>query len=59
MDRACSMHACIILVGKPDERDNFGNSGINGRIILKWMLQKWQTLLYKLSKYYFLNNLIR
>jgi hypothetical protein len=30
-----------ILVGKPAERDHLEDSGINGRIILRWIFKKW------------------
>jgi hypothetical protein len=30
-----------VLVGKPRERDDLGNPGVNGRIILKWIFRKW------------------
>jgi len=30
-----------ILVGNPKERDHFGDPGIDGRIILRWILRKW------------------
>ena len=28
-------------MGKPRERDHLGDSGVDGRIILRWMLNKW------------------
>jgi hypothetical protein len=34
------------------ERDNFGNSGAGGRIILKWILEKnvnWIKLIFEVS----------
>ena len=30
-----------VLVGKPRERDDLGNPGVDGRIILKWIFRKW------------------
>jgi len=30
-----------VLVGKPEERDNFEEPGRDGRIILKWIFKKW------------------
>ena len=30
-----------VLVGKPRERDDLRNPGVNGRIILKWIFRKW------------------
>jgi hypothetical protein len=29
------------LVGNPRERDHLGDPGVDGRIILKWTLRKW------------------
>jgi hypothetical protein len=28
-------------VGKPEKRDNLKDLGLDGRIILKWVLRKW------------------
>jgi hypothetical protein len=30
-----------VLVWKPEERDQFGDPGVNGRIILRWIFRKW------------------
>ena len=30
-----------VLVGKPEERNNLQDPGIDGRIILRWILRKW------------------
>jgi hypothetical protein len=29
------------LVGKPEERNHLKDPGVDGRIILKWILQQW------------------
>jgi hypothetical protein len=31
---------CIVVVGKPKRRDHLGDSGVGGRIILKWLFRK-------------------
>ena len=36
-----SRGACRILVKKPEGRTLLENRGVDGRIILKWILQKW------------------
>jgi hypothetical protein len=36
-----SRGAYRILMGKLREEDHFIDSGVDGRIILKWILQKW------------------
>ena len=33
--------ALEVLVGRPEERNNLQDTGRNGRIILKWILMKW------------------
>jgi len=35
---------CRVLVGKPEERDHWGDPGVNGRIILRWIFGKWEGL---------------
>jgi hypothetical protein len=30
-----------VLVGKPMERDHWGESGVDGRIIIGWIFRKW------------------
>ena len=30
-----------VLVGKPGGRDHLGETGIDGRIILRWIFRKW------------------
>jgi hypothetical protein len=30
-----------VLVGKPEGRDHWGDPGVDGRIILGWILKKW------------------
>jgi hypothetical protein len=30
-----------VLVGKPGERDRWGDPGIDGRIILGWIFKNW------------------
>jgi hypothetical protein len=30
-----------VLVGKPERKRNLNELGVNGRIILKWILKKW------------------
>ena len=31
-----------VLVGKPEERDHWGDQDVDGRIILRWILRKWE-----------------
>jgi hypothetical protein len=30
-----------VLVGKPGERDHWGDPGVDDRIILRWIFRKW------------------
>jgi hypothetical protein len=30
-----------VLVGKPEGKNHWGDPGIDGRIILEWILRKW------------------
>ena len=30
-----------VLVGKPEEKDHWGDPGVDGRIILRWIFGKW------------------
>jgi hypothetical protein len=30
-----------VLVGKPRERDRWGDRGVDGRITLGWLFKKW------------------
>jgi hypothetical protein len=31
---------CRVLVGKPEGKDHWGDPGIDGRIILRWIFKK-------------------
>jgi len=31
-----------VLVGKPRERDHWGDRDVDGRIILRWIFRKWE-----------------
>ena len=31
-----------VLVGKPEERDHWGVQDVDGRIILRWIVRKWE-----------------
>ena len=33
--------AYMVLVGKPEGRNHLKDQGVDGRIILKWILEKW------------------
>jgi len=46
MHGACSTYGgedrCIrVLVGKPEGKNDLEDPGIDGRIILRWILRKW------------------
>lgn len=46
MSEACSMHEELrylhdMLLGTPKKVDHFGDQGINGKVILKGILEKW------------------
>jgi len=44
MGGACSTYgrgAYRVLVGKPEGGDHLEDSGIDGRIMLRWILSKW------------------
>jgi hypothetical protein len=46
MSGACRMYgersgAYTVLVGKPQRRDHLDDPDVDGRIILKWILRKW------------------
>jgi hypothetical protein len=30
-----------VLVGRPEGRDQWGDRGVDGRIILRWIFRKW------------------
>jgi len=34
-------HVYSVLVGKPGERDHWGDPCVDGRIILRWIFRKW------------------
>jgi hypothetical protein len=36
-----SRGAYRVLVGKPEGRNHLEDTGVDGRIILKWILEKW------------------
>ena len=38
--------ACRVLVGKSTGRNHFEDPGVGGRIILKWMFEKWNGGMY-------------
>jgi hypothetical protein len=31
-----------VLVGKPEGKNHWGDPGVDGRIILRWILRKWE-----------------
>ena len=34
-------NACRLLIGKPEGKYHLGNLGIDGRVVLKWILKKY------------------
>ena len=32
---------CSVLVGKPEGKSYLGDPGVDGRIILRWIIRKW------------------
>ena len=40
MDEGRGVHR--VLVGKPEEIDHWGDEDVDGRIILRWILRKWE-----------------
>ena len=40
MDEGRAVHK--VLVGKPEKRDHWGDQDVDGRIILRWILRKWE-----------------
>ena len=32
---------CRVLGEKPGERDNWGDPGVDGRLVLRWIFWKW------------------
>jgi hypothetical protein len=41
--------ACRVLVGKPKGRNYLEDPGVNGRIILKWIFEKWDEKAWAVS----------
>jgi len=41
MGGACSAYGGEALWGNLKERDNWGDPGVDGRVILRWILRKW------------------
>ena len=46
MGWACSTHrgsrgADVVLVGKPERKNNLEDTGVDGRIILRWIFRQW------------------
>jgi len=31
-----------VLVGKPEGRDHLGDTGVDGRLVLRWIFRKWE-----------------
>jgi hypothetical protein len=36
------IHVHRVLIGKPEERDHWGDTDVDGRIILRRILGKWE-----------------
>jgi hypothetical protein len=35
-----------VLVGQPERRNNLENQGVDGRIIVKWIFEKWNCVIW-------------
>jgi hypothetical protein len=38
-------------VGKPDGKDQLGEPGVDGRIILRWVFRKWNVMVWTESNW--------